>query len=86
MKINVTNEDIKKGTCRSPWGCPVALAIKRAVGKRAENVTIGIYYVHATPSFKSARLPAKVIQFIYDFDCMRDVKPIKFDLNLEAIK
>lgn len=78
MRIEVTQEDIKKGERHSGISCPIALALKRAlpgrhVGVSEETADIG----------ENARvlLPLEAQDFIDDFDDGLGVDPFAFELD-----
>lgn len=86
MKVQVTQDDIDNGACGSPYRCPVALAVRRAVGKLdrfySTQVSVSSYHIvveglgHAAPG-------PQLEQWIWDFDSHRPVPPIEFDLELK---
>lgn len=90
MKIEVTEEDIKKGTT-DPCNCPVARAIKRATGYGASvSHTVGIVYSmdetqedgSSSITTKETYLPRKVEMFINKYDeAKRLAKPFIFLLK-----
>lgn len=90
MKIEVTEEDIKKGTT-DPCNCPVARAIKRATGYGASvSHTVGIVYSmdekqedgSNSITTKETYLPTRVEKFIYKYDeDTKSVKPFTFLLK-----
>ena len=92
MKIQVTAQDIAQG-CRGKCElCPVALAVRRAVGHDNVYVDINTYEAKTTATLSVAvgstgewkyRLPDKVKDFINDFDMgyYLLVKPFEFDLD-----
>ena len=81
MKINVTEDDIKNGVVFACYKCPIALAVKRAVG--AANVRVGTETIRifkgAVPRHFKMTDAAKV--FVKDFDDSKPVQPFSFDLN-----
>ena len=79
MQFRVTRKDIKTGKKDNCQLCPVALAMKRALGAEVQ-VLMGKY------QFQSAahELPYKVTQFIKRFDDGLPVKPFSF--NIPGIK
>ena len=88
IMVSVTTDDIAKGKRLSTRCCPVALAIRRSLRKR---VTVGvdsaaIYRKRVADDniIATAKFPAEVTRFIYDFDDKRVVQP--FDFVLETVK
>ena len=63
LTVNVTQEDIDNGRRRTCSGCPVALAISRAWGKR---ITVGPNDFGA--SHESIPLPREAMHFVELFD------------------
>lgn len=80
MKIYVTQDDIDKGQCGSPYRCPVALAVRRACA--SHQVSVSSYYIVVDELGRAAPGP-QLEQWIWDFDSRRPVAPIEFDLELK---
>lgn len=78
MKIEVTQEDIDKGERGSCSGCPVALAMKRALGVQ----TLLVEDDAAWTNMEEYLLPDPVPDFIGDFDTGEPVKPFTFELPI----
>jgi hypothetical protein len=79
QKITVTALDIKMGTWRCAYHCPVAMAIKRRFLDQRVIVSrteIGVGMEHVS-------LPNKAIRFIERFDAGKTVKPFSFVLKLK---
>lgn len=84
VKIRIKKEEITQGKARSRKKCPVALAIKRTLGKPA-TIGSGVGYVRSdSPRIGCAwfDLPPAVQRFIYLFDIGEEVRPITFTLEL----
>jgi len=87
-RVEVTAEDILNGRPRQVCGCPVALAICRALGVRPEDALLGVYpgeiRIWERLTLPSCRLavPPEVSQFIRAFDSGEPVEPFAFDLDL----
>lgn len=84
MKVKVTQEDINKGTSRSPSYCPVARAISR---QTTDYVRVGstiIYLNLGTENVRSVLVPGHVTIFIDKFDRDRPVEPFEFELEFPA--
>lgn len=81
VKINVTQEHIDSGTDGNACHCPVALAIKDALG-REDGVYV--FYYGANVGADNYHLPMMVTKFIKDFDNegRGSVSPFSFTLDL----
>ena len=86
LTINVNEHDIKHGLIGVCHHCPIARAVRRAVG----NITPGAVAVAPNGmSFKddkgywTAKTPERAKQFINDFDDRKEVKPIRFTVTFE---
>lgn len=82
MKIEVTQEDIAAGIRGDSCKCPVALAIKRALGERyfvAVN-NQGIL-VSNQDGGRILRIPPRVNMFVRVFDFGMTPIPISFELE-----
>ena len=77
-KIEVTEEDIRRGKPQSCCSCPVFRAIARTTGKAVEVLCKSI----ALGKEVEAALPEKARKFIEAFDDGRPVKPFTFTLRL----
>jgi hypothetical protein len=82
-EIRVTLKHIKDGRRRCPWGCPVALAIKEALGIEyldAYRVYVDVH--HITVDRRRFAMPPSVRKFVRRFDAwlVRTPKPFEFDL------
>lgn len=93
MRINVTQEDIKKGVPGSEDCCAIALAYKRAMHEKWP------YQIRITPStltviddenntWKSIVLPNEAVKFIRKYDVLKpklgamyNVLPFSFDIE-----
>jgi hypothetical protein len=84
IKVSVTAEDIREGTPGDYTSCPVALALRRALGDVSEievdNVEAEIFLTNGDSL--SLRLPPDAGRFINEFDCQRPVEPFEFELEL----
>jgi len=81
MYIKVTQEDINNGQCGSPRRCMVARAIHRYLPKATVDVT-RFAIISIDGKENSVPLSSRVVNFIYDYDNGRTVKPFKFFLKL----
>lgn len=77
--IQVTQEDIDEGVAEQCLSCPVARAIKRALG-----YPVGVSSVIFEPSTdrKICELPEGVVRWIMRFDEGRAVNPLNFYINV----
>lgn len=76
MRIDVTQYDIDHGSRARSTSCPVALAVKRAVGR--EDVSMGAWTGHVGETV--VKLPLEVTKFVSAFDSNNPVAPFSFDL------
>ena len=85
IDVNVTHDDIDEGREWSHARCPIARAIQRTVGGRADKVIVRTLQVDLwledEPTHKCAGFPYEVTQFINDFDAGDPVSPIQFSLK-----
>lgn len=86
VKVTVTAEDITQGTRFDVYTCPIALAFKRAFPKvHSSYVGIDAAFVEATENTKENAnhypLSTEAIDFVYDFDHGKDVKPFSFEIE-----
>lgn len=79
ITINVTEEDIKKGEKSCMSGCPVAIAARRATGRK---VRVSINYLFYEFGLREHALPHEVSNFVCDFDNGLPVQPITFEIDL----
>lgn len=79
MKINVKQDDIKRGTRFTPTICPIALAIKRAT-RRKVSAGCG-WIVFANGEYYNT--PHEVRLFMDRYDSRLPVEPFTFDLTHE---
>lgn len=77
-QIEVTKQDIEQGECKSPWRCPIALAINRVMqpGCRAY-----VDYDTVIIACQDYRLPPEASQFVDRFDDQASVSPFSFSLE-----
>lgn len=78
MLVKVTKLDIKRGDRLNPVRCPVARALRRALGY-SRKVRVGFYTVKMFG--KVELLPPPVIRFIEDFDSGAVVAPFSFRIK-----
>lgn len=82
--IDVTQEDIDHGECGRCYRCPVARAIKRAIGILVE---VGDRYVAIFDKDRDSiidyALPDVAVDFIAAFDAGAPVSPFSFPLTLD---
>lgn len=77
MKIQVTAEDISRGEAGDNYGCPIALAARRA----GIDVAVGTDKVLTRRSGVRYLLPPEAVMFIEKFDRKMMVEPFEFDLG-----
>jgi len=91
ITVQLNTDDIKNGKRGSSCGCPVALAVNRAIKDVCSaQVSIGqrFAFIDGSGSYlmHSVDLPEIATQFIRDFDREEEVKPIIFELHLVGLK
>lgn len=74
IKINVLEEDIKKGKKGIPTNCPIACAARRKFPGNKINVD----YRHMSIGNVAFKLPLEAKRFMRKFDDSRVVKPFNF--------
>ena len=76
--IEVTQEDIDKGTRRDSTSCPVALAAARLLGgtPRVSMCFISLQGLHA-------EIPEHAGELIFRFDQDLDVEPFEFEVEFK---
>ena len=82
MKIRVTRGHIDRGVRQSCWFCPVALAVREALGPGFTRVEVGSNRI--TVNGESWRTTDRVSDFVWDFDRALPVEPFEFDLEVEG--
>jgi hypothetical protein len=86
VTVEVTAEDIARGARGSPSGCPVALAVCRAIGTAPVHGEIdvdpeGIHLRGRRDFYKASRpLPDEAQEFIGRFDRGLTVEPFAFSV------
>jgi hypothetical protein len=83
IKVEVTQADIDKGVRHDPFGCPVALAVRRTIRRRAA-VGQSMLYVWFGEQQHDGRLITAVAEFVTFFDAGLPVSPFSFTLNVPA--
>jgi hypothetical protein len=77
VTVDVTAEDIARGTPRCAGMCPIALAMKRALGRE----DVEVRHTRAWIGDGEAVLPGEAWEFILRFDMGRPVLPFRFRLE-----
>lgn len=84
VKIEVTEDDIAKGTRGDGKRCPVAISVNRAIGV---SVWVLAFSVSSLDGRHVAYLPFDVIQWIAKYDRtpieQSLIAPLTFDLQIE---
>lgn len=80
MKVNVTEQDIKVGARFDPTGCPISLAVSRAMGCFAETRGFEITLHNGSTSIQ-VDVPRSVRERIYAFDTYGKMEPFSFEIN-----
>lgn len=83
VQIEVLQKDIDRGGIDADT-CPVAQAVKRALGRRKICVTNSWVYTTRYKSFEKpiAKLPLRASRWITYYDTHQVVKPFTFSLKL----
>lgn len=82
IEVQVTQEDIDLGFARSPFDCPIARALKRAVGRRYTVTPTKVWETNTwSPEID---LPENAVAFIEAFDAepRSPVAPFSFTLEV----
>lgn len=84
MLIQVTEEDILAGCRGHACYCPIALAIKRVIGR---PIYVGVTHIYIKVAHKIIKpIPIKVESFVIQFDGVSDralINPFEFELPIE---
>lgn len=78
LKVEVTADDIASAKPRDLCWCPIAIAIRRAIGDPSEVVSVANFGVAIGDG--RAGLPLEAVDFIKAFDSGKPVKPFAFEL------
>lgn len=73
VRVNVTEEHIRKGVRANNCKCPVALAVKSVLGGPVKVYANEIEYLYGAKP-----LPRRIRRLVEDFDCGFDVLPFSF--------
>ncbi|AXN53496.1 hypothetical protein HOT81_gp079 [Gordonia phage Fryberger] len=80
MRIEVTRDDIANGHRASAFGCPIALAARRAFPGTNITVTTGRLVVEDKYECTTYVLPYDAKEFIRSFDGFRPVLPFVLEV------
>ena len=83
LVINVTQECIDQEKAGDCGKCPVALAMMHA---GLLEITVHPSYVTFSRlgKFYNVDLPDRIMKFVYQFDCGREVQPTQFEIRRAA--
>lgn len=85
IRVDVTEADIRTGVKGDMCNCPIAIAIKRAIGCSGVHVDGMWIEVHEPfESWRQYRTPDVVDAFIDRFDAGQPVAPFSFVLHTGA--
>jgi hypothetical protein len=84
MQITVTREDIEGGQRHDPERCPVAKALNRAGILHFGVMLASVVVADGRGHVAGLPLPARVTDWILDFDANRAVAPISFELMVPS--
>lgn len=85
LRVEVTAEDIADGRREHCERCPVARAMRRAIGRVVWVGGAGQWGI-GNRSPQPKRLPLRVTDFITAFDTGRPVSPFTFNLDVPEVK
>jgi hypothetical protein len=85
IKVDVTEKHIKKGKRLEPFLCPIALAMKDALGYRVGVDPISADWKDKKKVSWAASIPPKVKKFIGDFDSGGLVLPFSFTIGYRKV-
>jgi hypothetical protein len=80
MNISVTEQDIKAGKPFDATGCPISLAVSRAMGCIAETRGFEITLHNGSTSIQ-VDVPASIRDRIYQFDTHGVMTPFSFEIR-----
>ncbi|QTF81869.1 hypothetical protein SEA_GUEY18_84 [Gordonia phage Guey18] len=80
MRIEVRQDDIENGARASAFGCPIALAARRAFPDMNITVTTGKLIVEDKFECTAYVLPDDAKEFIRSFDSFRPVLPFVLEV------
>lgn len=80
VTVEVTQDDIDAGRRKSCFGCPVARALRRAVG--GDAWVVGPSWARALADAAALPLPPEAARFVRSFDDRSPVSPFTFTLEL----
>lgn len=84
VKVEVTASCIKRGKRSDELLCPIALALKGALGRGSE-ASVGAGWITALKNgwaLVDQPMPTKTCRFVSRFDDKRPVKPFSFMVNV----
>jgi hypothetical protein len=84
LKIEVTAEDIQNGMPGWCGKCPVALAVRRALGGfvKREVASVGVSYAAVYVDSRIHMLPSDARMFVQNFDEGEPVEPFDFEIEV----
>jgi hypothetical protein len=84
VRINVTKNDIEKGSSGSMVFCPIARAVKRALKPERGEIMVSRLYAYLPNGGGAVPLPPDATRFVDVFDGEREgtVSPFTFTLVL----
>ena len=80
LTVEVTQQDIERGSLIECRSCPVALALQRATGREVE--VAGPWFIFAN-SRRHFNLPESVRDFVAQFDSGVAVQPFSFEIEAQ---
>lgn len=80
MRIEVTRQDIERGSHGACWGCPIAIAVSRVAGCAVGVTERRVLFDQPGWLYHGSPLPSEAAAWMHRFDCREEVDPFSFDL------
>jgi hypothetical protein len=82
IETDVTEDDIKNGKKGDPCNCPVALSLKRVLGKGSITVGGSVLAVVNDDGFFRYEIPVEIEKLIHEFDAGVEIEPFPASFRL----
>lgn len=80
LAVVVSKNHIKEGLPKSPYACPIALAL-REQGYKHSDIAVSSINLYVKPHFYT--LPSEAVSFIHYFDKNQNGEPFEFEIDLD---
>ena len=80
LTVSVTKTHIKEGLQKSPYACPIALAL-RDQGYKHSDIAVSSINLYVKPNFYV--LPPEAANFVAIFDKNKNGEPFEFEIDLD---